>query len=73
MCTHSKCFSKKKKNIKTFHLKINIFTALKYCCILHGRVCVIKDANQLRLLFSLRQFIYTRLPGCCPCRTETPK
>ena len=27
-------------NIKKNHLKINIFTAVKYCCILHGRVCV---------------------------------
>ena len=36
------------KNIKNFHLKINIFTAVKYCCILHGRVFVITlscDAN----------------------------
>ena len=32
--------SKNKKNIKTIHLKMNIFTAVKYCCILHGRVCV---------------------------------
>ena len=31
---------KKKKNIKKFHLKIIIFTAVKYCCILHGHVCV---------------------------------
>ena len=30
----------KKKNIIVFHLKINIFTAVKYCYILHGRVCV---------------------------------
>ena len=29
-----------KKRIIIFHLKINIFTAVKYCCILHGRVCV---------------------------------
>ena len=29
-----------KKIIIFFHLKINIFTAVKYCCILHGRVCV---------------------------------
>ena len=28
------------KIFKTFHLKIIIFTAVKYCCILHGRVCV---------------------------------
>ena len=27
------------KNI-IFHLKINIFTAVKYCCLLHGLVCV---------------------------------
>ena len=32
--------SKNKKNIKKFHLKIIIFTALKYCNILHGHVCV---------------------------------
>ena len=32
--------SKNKKNIIFFHLKINIFTAVKYCCILHGCVCV---------------------------------
>ena len=30
------------KNIIIFHLKINIFTAVKYCCILHGRVCLMK-------------------------------
>ena len=32
--------NKNKKNIIIFHLKINIFIAVKYCCILHGRVCV---------------------------------
>ena len=41
MCTHNQCLSKNKKKIYIFHLKINIFTAVKYCCILHGRVCVI--------------------------------
>ena len=40
MCTHNQCFRAKKKTIIIFHLKINIFTAVKYCCILHGRVCV---------------------------------
>ena len=39
MCTHNQCFEKNEKNI-IFHLKIEIFTAVKYCCILHGRVCV---------------------------------
>ena len=33
MCTHNQCFrAKKKKNIILFHLKINISTAVKYCC-----------------------------------------
>ena len=31
---------KNKKNIKLFHLKIILFTAVKTCCILHGRVFV---------------------------------
>ena len=41
LCTHNQCLSKTKKNIKKIHLKMNIFTAVKYCCILHGRVCII--------------------------------
>ena len=32
--------SKNKKNIIIFHLKIIIFSAMKYRCILHGHVCV---------------------------------
>ena len=32
--------SKNKKNVKKFHLKMNIFTAVKYCCISHGHACV---------------------------------
>ena len=35
--------NKNKKNIRIFRLKINIFTAVKYCCILHGRVCIMSD------------------------------
>ena len=35
-----RCLSKNKKTIIIFHLKSNIFTAVKYCCILHGQVCV---------------------------------
>ena len=31
---------KNKKNIKKYHLKMNIFTVVKYCSILHRRVCV---------------------------------
>ena len=40
MCTHNLCFEHNKKNIKKFHLKNIIFTAVKYCSILHGHVCV---------------------------------
>ena len=29
-----------RKNITFFHLKINSFTAVKYCSILHGHICV---------------------------------
>ena len=37
------------ENKKKIHLKMNIFTAVKYCCILHGRVCemVSTDATGL--------------------------
>ena len=42
-CTHNQCFEQKiEKNITIFNLKIIFFTAVKYCCILHGPVCVIK-------------------------------
>ena len=34
--------SKNKKNIKNFHLKIDIFTVVKYCCILHG-ACLLNE------------------------------
>ena len=37
MCTHNQCFKAKKKK-----MIINIFTAVKYCCILHGCVCLMK-------------------------------
>ena len=38
----------KRENIIIFHLKMNIFTALKYCCILHGRVCVMCSPSNLK-------------------------
>ena len=37
--------SKNKRNSIIFHLKIIVFTAVKYCCILHGRVCVMTYAQ----------------------------
>ena len=36
--------AKIRKNITIFHLKIIIFTAVKNCCILHGRVYVISES-----------------------------
>ena len=42
--------SKKRFFLIIFHLKINIFTAVKYCCILHGRVCVMIVLFLLMLL-----------------------
>ena len=38
--------SKNKKDIKNFHLIIIIFTAVKYCSILHGHVCVMGGSKQ---------------------------
>ena len=40
MYPQSMFWSKNKKNITIFHLKIIDFTAVKYCSILHGRVFV---------------------------------
>ena len=40
MYPQSMFMAKIRKNIKTFHLKINIIAVVKYCCILHGRVYV---------------------------------
>ena len=40
MCTHNQCFDQNEKNIIIFHLEIEIIKAVIYCCILHGRVCV---------------------------------
>ena len=44
--------SKNKKNITIFHLKISIFTAVKNCSILHGRVFVICTCS----LYTIFQF-----------------
>ena len=65
MCTHNQCFEQKNKKNVIFHLKINIFTAMKYFCIFHGRVCVmhvilLKDTK--RVLPGNREnilFLYT--------------
>ena len=33
-----------------FLLKINVFTAVKYCCILHGRIFVMKTVSELSFI-----------------------
>ena len=48
MCTHNQCFEQKKE--KYYNLKINMFTVMKYCCILHGRVCVMTGAHPPSLI-----------------------
>ena len=49
--------SKNKKNIIIFHLKINIFTAVKYCCILHGHVCIMASCCDACLASTVNQLI----------------
>ena len=48
---HNICFEQNIKIDKIFHLKIIIFTAVKYCNILHGRVCVmVNRVKQMKYL-----------------------
>ena len=50
MCTTINVLEQKKKYIVIFHPKINIFTAVKYFCILHGRVCVMLLSTLISML-----------------------
>ena len=43
--------SKNTKKIIIFHLKIIIFVAMKYCCILRGRVIVMLRNTSFKLFF----------------------
>ena len=70
--------SKNKDNIIIFHLKINIFIAVKYCCIFHGRVCIMETLlstfyfQQVGSAFS-SEFLwksmweFTIIRRTCPC------
>ena len=49
MCTHNQCFEQKKGKKIIFHLKITIFTAVKYRSILHGHVRVMKPQWMIRI------------------------
>ena len=52
MCTHNQCFRTKiRKILYFFHLKIKFFTAVKYCCILHGRVCMMLVVFFFRIFY----------------------
>ena len=55
--------SKSKKNIIIFHLKINIYTAVKYCCIF-GRVFIMLKTFHLRSCFK-SVFTTKRTPTEC--------
>ena len=45
-CTHNQCFEQKlEKYFFKNCLKINIFTVVKYCCILHGHVCIMDNLH----------------------------
>ena len=52
MYPQSMFLSKNIKIVKNFQLKFPIFTAVKYCCILHGNVCVM-----MYLTLNVRRFI----------------
>ena len=41
--------SKNKKNVTFFLQKITIFTAMKYCSILHGHVCIMSLGDNWNL------------------------
>ena len=46
-CTHNQCFEKKyRKNNKKISSEKYLFTAVKICSLLHGRVNVMHRANQ---------------------------
>ena len=45
MYPQSMFWAKIRKNVISFHLYIIISTAVKYCSILHRRVCVMRGSN----------------------------
>ena len=53
--------SKNKKNITIFHLKIIIFTAVKNCCILHGRVIVMRYSVSLSAIDLISNLLQVKM------------
>ena len=59
MYSQSRFLAKTRKNIKTFHLKIIIFSTFRNCCILHGHVFVMVAKMALKIEqrgFTIDQF-----------------
>ena len=55
MYLRSMFLAKTKKNVTIFHLEISVFTAVKYCSILHMHVCVMGRRNPcLQSLYAAR-------------------
>ena len=59
--------SKIKKYLTFFHMKITIFTAVKYCSILHGYVCVMRSIFDPTNEVFMQQNIF---PNCYIYRTQ---
>ena len=53
--------SKNKKNLTFLHLKTTIFTAVKYCSILHGHVCVMSVICQAYIVIVELMYMYNPL------------
>ena len=47
-CTHDLCFEQNKKSSTIFHIKITIFTAVKYYRILYGHIIVMINVRCYR-------------------------
>ena len=56
-CTHDLCLSKNKLIINFFHLKIIVFTPVKNCCILHGRVLVMQKKDHFKRMIALLEVV----------------
>ena len=53
--------SKNKKKVTFFHLKIQVFTAVKNCSILHGRVIVMSDSEPRRQVSGIAAPLFLQL------------
>ena len=74
MYPQSMFLAKIRKIFKKFHLKMNIFTAVKYCCILHGRVfvmlCHLHKTIKLSKLPGYQRTRQKKEISCNECKTN---